>query len=156
MNKLDIYTDGACLGNPGPGGYGAFIIDRENLDVRHVEGSFVKTTNNRVELVAVIEAINSLSLQERVKEITIYSDSKYVVSAVNEGWLKSWVTNNFKKKKNVDLWEKFITACSGLNINFVWIKGHEGNFYNEKCDVIANQSAKGLRGEAKIDDGYEY
>lgn len=137
MKKVEIYTDGACTGNPGKGGFGAVLI--YNGVEKELSRGFRKTTNNRMELMAAIEALNLL---KEACEVDLYSDSKYLTDAINKGWLDSWVKNGWKKadKKpvlNVDLWEQLISAKEKHSVNFIWVKGHSGNKYNEKCDELA-------------------
>lgn len=142
MKKVDIYTDGACSGNPGPGGWGAVIVYR-GIE-KELSGGEHKTTNNRMELTAVISAL--LMLKEPC-DITLYSDSKYIVDALNHGWAKSWKKNQWIKsdKKpalNVDLWEKLLELCSVHKVKPVWIRGHVGHEYNERCDRLAVSQAE--------------
>ena len=142
MKKIKMYTDGACRGNPGPGGYACILVYGENEKV--VSGGEKETTNNRMELSAVIEGLSAL---KEPCEITIVSDSKYVVSAINEGWLSSWIKKGWKKSDgkavlNVDLWKKYVDASSNHSIKYEWIKGHNGHEYNERCDSIAVSKAE--------------
>lgn len=137
MKKVEIYTDGACTGNPGKGGYGAVLI--YNGTEKEISKGFRETTNNRMELMAAIDA---LSLLKEPCEVDLYSDSKYLTDAINKGWLESWVKNGWKKadkKKvmNVDLWESIIRLTEKHTVNFIWVKGHAGNKYNEVCDNLA-------------------
>ena len=137
MKKVEIYTDGACTGNPGKGGYGAVLI--YNGTEKEISKGFRETTNNRMELMAAIDA---LSLLKEPCEVDLYSDSKYLTDAINKGWLESWVKNGWKKadkKKvmNVDLWESIIRLTEKHSVNFIWVKGHAGNKYNEVCDKLA-------------------
>ena len=137
MKKVTIYTDGACSGNPGPGGYGCVLI--YNGHEKRLSGGERETTNNRMELTAVITALSALKEPCRVELI---SDSKYVIEAINAGWLDSWVKNGWKKADrkpvlNVDLWEKLISLLAVHDVEFSWVKGHDGNKYNEICDELA-------------------
>lgn len=137
MKKVMMYTDGACGGNPGPGGYGCILVYKENE--REIHGGDAQTTNNRMELSAVIEGLSALN---EPCEVTVTSDSKYVTDAINKGWLDSWRAHGWKKadKKpvlNVDLWEKLIPLIEKHNVKFEWIKGHNGHEYNERCDRMA-------------------
>ena len=137
MKKIDIYTDGACTGNPGKGGYGAVLI-YNNVE-KEISGGYRLTTNNRMELIAAIEA---LKIVKEPCDITLYSDSKYLTDAINKGWLLNWKNNGWRKsdKKavlNVDLWEELLTLMGRHNISFVWVKGHAGTKYNERCDFLA-------------------
>lgn len=148
--QLTIYTDGAARGNPGPGGYGAILIWG---DVRkELSGGYRRTTNNRMELLAVIRALEALK-KEGIN-ITIYSDSQYVVKAVNEGWLKNWVATDFKGgKKNKDLWMQYYELAKKNNIRFVWVRGHADNPFNNRCDELATAAADGT--DLLVDEGYE-
>ena len=137
--SIIIYTDGSAKGNPGNGGYG--IVMMSGAHRKEIKQGFKLTTNNRMELLAVIVAL------ERVKkensEITIYSDSKYVVDAIEKKWVFSWEKINFKKKKNPDLWIRFLKIYRKQKVRFIWIKGHANNKENERCDVLAVQAADG-------------
>ncbi|OPJ55815.1 ribonuclease HI [Alkalithermobacter paradoxus] len=150
MDEIVIYTDGACLGNPdGPGGYGAVLIckigDKEHK--KELSGGFNKTTNNRMELMAVIVALEAL---KRPCNVTLYSDSKYIVDAINLGWVMKWKRNSWykdakkkEKAKNVDLWIRLLKAMENHNVKFEWVKGHAGNWGNELCDKLASSAALG-------------
>ena len=144
-----MYTDGASRGNPGPGGYGVVLKYGEHR--KELSEGFRKTTNNRMELLAVIKGLEALT-REGVP-VTIYSDSKYVVEAVEKGWLWGWVKKGFKGKKNPDLWQRFIPAYKRSRVKFKWVKGHAGNIENERCDQLAVQSAQGAN--LLIDHGFE-
>ena len=133
-NYYTIYTDGTCSGNPGPGGYGIVIFNRYKIR-KELSGGFRKTTNNRMELLASIIALEFLS--EESKKILFYSDSKYVVDAVEKKWCFKWQEEGFKNKKNEDLWNRFLKIYMKYHIQFEWIKGHNGNFENERCDELA-------------------
>jgi len=134
-----IYTDGAAKGNPGNGGYGTVMISGKLR--KEISQGFQLTTNNRMELLAVIAGLENLkSLQETV---TIYSDSKYVVDAVNKKWLFSWEKKNFNKKKNPDLWIRFLISYRKHLVTFIWIKGHNDNLENERCDYLAVKASEG-------------
>ena len=130
--KVIIYTDGAASGNPGPGGYGAVLMYGKHQ--KELSKGFRLTTNNRMELLSVVEA---LKLLKEPCDVTIYSDSKYVVDAVEKGWLFGWQKKNFKGKKNPDLWKLFLSEYNKHKIRFKWVKGHSGNVYNERCDELA-------------------
>ncbi len=137
MKKVEIYTDGACSGNPGPGGWCAILI--YNGRERIVFGSEKETTNNRMELLGVISALEAL---KESCEVVLTSDSKYVTDAVNKGWLNSWRSKNWRKSDgktalNVDLWQRLLPQLERHEVEFVWIKGHDGHPYNERCDSIA-------------------
>ena len=137
MKHVDIYTDGACSGNPGKGGWGAVLV--YGKFEREMSGGEKETTNNRMELTAVIESLKAL---KEPCEVTLTTDSKYVCDAINQGWLDSWRKNGWRKadKKpvlNVDLWEELIPLIEKHKVNFVWVKGHAGHAYNERCDTLA-------------------
>ena len=137
MKHVDIFTDGACSGNPGPGGYG--VILRFGQAEKELSGGADCTTNNRMELTAVIEGLAAL---KEPCEVTIYSDSKYVVDAIEKGWARGWQKNNCRKsdKKpalNPDLWERLLSLIDGHKVSFVWLKGHDGHPENERCDRLA-------------------
>ncbi len=147
---LIVYTDGAARGNPGPGGYGTILKwgDTE----KEISQGYRKTTNNRMELMAVIAALEHL--KKDGLQITIYSDSQYVVKAVEEGWLKNWIATNFKGgKKNRDLWTKFFELSKKHQIRFKWVKGHADNPYNNRCDMLATIAADGHH--LLVDEFYE-
>ena len=132
-----MYTDGACSGNPGKGGWGAVLV--YNGIEKELSGGELETTNNRMELTAVIEALSRL---KEPCEVTLTTDSKYVCDAINKGWLNSWKNNNWKKadKKpalNVDLWQKLLPLLETHRVEFCWVKGHNGHPYNERCDSLA-------------------
>lgn len=147
---LVIYTDGASRGNPGPGGYGA-ILKWGDVEKELSQG-FRKTTNNRMELLAVIAALEYL--KKDGLQITIYSDSQYVVKAVEEGWLNNWIRTDFKGgKKNKDLWYRFYDLSKQHQIKFIWVKGHAQNPYNNRCDELATTAADGY--QLLADEGYE-
>ena len=134
-----MYTDGASKGNPGPGGYGTVLKYYHHR--KELSEGYRLTTNNRMELLAVIKGLEAITKDKQ--EVTIYSDSKYVVEAVEKGWLWNWVKKGFKDKKNPDLWRRFIELYRKHKIKFVWVKGHAGNQENERCDELAVQSATG-------------
>jgi ribonuclease HI len=147
---LTIYTDGAARGNPGRGGYGALLMWKGK--VKEISQGFKHTTNNRMELMSVIAALESLT---RVGlHIEVYSDSKYVVQAVSERWLDKWIATDFKGgKKNKDLWTRYYKLSKNHQIKFIWVKGHASNPYNQRCDELATRAAdNGLLIE---DVGYE-
>ncbi len=147
--QLIIYTDGAARGNPGPGGYGAIL--QWGTIAKELSQGYRHTTNNRMELMAVIAALNNLNRDNL--EITIYSDSAYVVNAIEKGWLFGWAKKGFAGKKNKDLWAIFLTYYNRHRIKFVWVKGHADNPYNNRCDVLATLAADS--GNWLIDEGYE-
>ena len=142
MKKVEIFTDGACSGNPGPGGWGAVL--RCGTAEKELSGGEKNTTNNRMELTAVISALSALKQRCTV---TICSDSKYVIDAVTKGWAKSWQKNNWIKsdKKpalNADLWERLLGLLDQHDVSFVWIKGHAGHPENERCDQMAVEESR--------------
>lgn len=137
MKQIEIYTDGACSGNPGPGGWGAVLV--YNGKEKELSGSEKNTTNNRMELTAVIMALNALN---QPCEVKLTTDSKYVCDAVNKGWVYSWRKNGWRKsdKKpalNVDLWKELLSLLEKHKVEFIWVKGHNGHKYNEICDALA-------------------
>lgn len=137
MKQIEIYTDGACSGNPGPGGWGAVLV--YNGKEKELSGSEKNTTNNRMELTAVIMALNALN---QPCEVKLTTDSKYVCDAVNKGWVYSWRKNDWRKsdKKpalNVDLWKELLSLLEKHDVEFIWVKGHNGHKYNEICDALA-------------------
>lgn len=149
-NSITIYTDGAARGNPGPGGYGAILMWGDLR--KELSNGYRHTTNNRMELMAVIAALQAL--KKEGQRITVYSDSSYVVKAVEEGWLKNWIKTNFKGgKKNKDLWMLYHSLSQKHHIQFKWVKGHANNPYNNRCDELATAAADGKN--LAIDDGYE-
>ena len=140
MKKVDLYTDGACSGNPGPGGYG--VILKYGDYEREISGGEEKTTNNRMELLAVIVGLESL--KERCF-VTLYSDSKYVVDGLQKGWALSWQKKGWKKSDgkpalNPELWKRLLDLTEQHCMQYVWVKGHNGNPYNERCDRLAVQA----------------
>ena len=136
---IKIYTDGAAQGNPGPGGYGTIM--RYGQHEKEFSQGFRLTTNNRMELLAVIVGLEAI--KKDGISITIYSDSKYVVDSVEKGWIWSWEKKNFAKKANSDLWMRYIPLHRKYKPKFVWIKGHAGHPENERCDQLAVQAASG-------------
>jgi ribonuclease HI len=147
--KITIYTDGAARGNPGPGGYGAILMSGNYR--KELSDGFAHTTNNRMELLAVITALEALKIEGC--EVTVYSDSKYVVDAIEKGWLRSWVQKRFKNKKNPDLWLRYLEVSKKHNVRFVWVKGHADNPYNERCDELAVNAS--YNPVLKEDAGYQ-
>jgi len=131
---IKIFTDGSSRGNPGPGGYGVVMLYKDNR--KELSQGYKTTTNNRMELTAVIKALEAI--KKNSIKVTIYSDSKYVVESVEKGWIWNWEKKNFKKKQNIDLWKQFIPLYKKYNIKFVWVKGHAGIKENERCDELAN------------------
>ncbi len=149
MSNITIYTDGAARGNPGPGGYGVVLLSGKYR--KELAAGFRCTTNNRMELLAVIIALETLRFEG--SEVVIYSDSKYVVDAVEKGWVFGWQKKQFKGKKNPDLWQRFLRIYPKHNVKFVWVKGHDNNVENERCDALAVAASLGK--ELHIDSGYE-
>ena len=148
--QIIIYTDGASRGNPGPGGYGAVLIWGDVK--KELSQGYRLTTNNRMELMAVIAALDAM--KKNNLDLLIYSDSNYVVKAVEEGWLKNWIRNDFKGgKKNKDLWLRFNDLAKNHKLKFKWVKGHADNFYNTRCDELATEAADGKN--LLVDEGYE-
>ena len=149
-NQITIYTDGSSRGNPGPGGDGTLLMWGDK--VKELSQGFRKTTNNRMELWAVIAGLEQLKRTDL--PIVIYSDSQYVVNAIEKGWLNGWIANNFKGgKKNPDLWRKYYELSRPFRIRFVWVKGHADNPYNNRCDELATRAADGR--DLLVDYGYE-
>ena len=141
MSRLiKIYTDGSSIGNPGPGGYGiVMLVDNEDYKKEFSQG-FNLTTNNRMELLAVIVALEKIKIKN--SKVKVYTDSKYVSDAVEKGWLFNWVKKDFINKKNPDLWRRFLDIYNEHEVKFQWVKGHNNDFYNERCDFLANLAAK--------------
>lgn len=146
--QITIYTDGAALGNPGPGGFGAVLMAGTHR--KEIWQGFKHTTNNRMELLAVIVALESI--KKEGCDITIYSDSKYVVDAIEKKWIYGWQKKGFAKVANPDLWKRFLAVFSKHRVKFIWVKGHAGNPENERCDVLATEAAR--MPNLIIDDGY--
>ena len=147
---VNIYTDGACKGNPGPGGYG-IILESEGYKSKEISKGFRLTTNNRMELLAIIDALKLLKRDDL--DITIYSDSRYVVDAVNKGWVFGWLRKGFKDKKNPDMWREYLKLHQRLKPTLVWIKGHNDHPQNERCDQLAVKAAKSDR--LAVDEVFE-
>lgn len=153
MKKVTIYTDGACSGNPGPGGYGAILQHGKNR--KELSGGFRKTTNNRMELLAVIAGLEAL---KDPCDVTVFSDSRYIVDAVNKGWARRWKANGWRRNKkdravNPDLWERLLTLLDTHDTEFRWVKGHAGNPGNERADALAVAAAN--TEDLAVDQGYE-
>lgn len=154
---VDIYTDGAARGNPdGPGGYGTileYVDSKGQLHTREYSQGYVKTTNNRMELMAVITGLEALN---RPCDVTVYSDSQYVVNAFNQHWIDGWLKKGWKRGKNepvknTDLWKRLLKAKEPHNVTFQWVKGHDGHPQNERCDELATTAADG--NELIVDEG---
>jgi len=153
LKHITIYTDGACQGNPGPGGYAAVLIFNGNR--KELSGGFRLTTNNRMELYAAIEGLKAL--RERCR-VTLHSDSRYLVDAVGKGWAKRWRANGWKRNKkesaqNPDLWTELLDLLDRHDVEFVWVAGHAGIQENERCDRLSVDAAK--RGDLPADEEYE-
>ncbi|MCY4419259.1 MAG: reverse transcriptase-like protein [Cytophagales bacterium] len=153
MSRALLFTDGACHINPGPGGYGAIL--KTDAGEKIIQEDFSFTTNNRMELMGVLSGIREL--KKTSSEIHIYSDSKYVVNAIREGWVWKWKAKHFKKKKNKDLWTEYIRLSEGMNISLHWVKGHNGHPENERCHVLAQKAVEKVlkEGTQNKDVGYE-
>jgi len=136
LKKITLFSDGSALGNPGPGGYGAILRygDKERI----IRGGEAHTTNNRMELLGVIEGLRAL---KEPCDVTIISDSSYVIKGINE-WLEGWIKRNFAKVKNPDLWQEYIKVSAPHRIKGVWVRGHNGHIENEQCDIIAKEEAE--------------
>ena len=148
MSKITLYTDGAARGNPGPGGYGVVLI--YGTHKKELSKGFKYTTNNRMELWAIIAGLESI--KNREIPVTIYSDSQYVVNSINKGWLNTWMKTNFKGgKKNSDLWKKYHALAKDFTINIFWVKGHADNEFNNRCDELATAAADGKNLEADVE-----
>jgi ribonuclease HI len=152
LNHVTIYTDGACLGNPGPGGFGAVLLYGSNR--REVSGGFRRTTNNRMEMMAAIAALEAL---KEPCQVTLYSDSQYLVNAMSKGWAERWRANGWRRNKrelaiNPDLWARLLDLCGYHTVEFLWVRGHSGTRENERCDRLAVAAAHqpGL----PVDEGY--
>ena len=153
IKTVDIYTDGACSGNPGKGGYGVVML--YNGARKELSAGYKRTTNNRMEVLAVIKGLEAL--KERCR-VNLYSDSKYVVDAVSKGWAKKWKANGWKKADktkalNVDLWERLLSLLEYHEVNFIWVKGHADNKENERCDFLARMAIES--GNLCEDKNYE-
>lgn len=153
QNTIIVYTDGACTGNPGKGGYGAVIIDGDRTE--ELSGGYKLTTNNRMEMMAAIAALESLKSNSQVK---LHSDSKYLVDAMVKGWAKKWQANGWRRNKkemakNPDLWQELLDLCKIHKVEFIWVKGHAGIPENERCDALAVAAAH--QSNLAIDAGYE-
>jgi len=147
--QITIYTDGAARGNPGPGGYGVVLLSGEFR--KEISEGYKHTTNNRMELLAVIVALETLKIPG--SEVTIYTDSKYVADAVTKGWVFDWVKKRFKGKKNPDLWLRFLEIYKKHVVKFIWVKGHNNNPLNERCDELA--VAASMKSNLLEDTGYQ-
>ena len=150
-NRVNIYTDGSAIGNPGPGGYGIIMEWVNKKYIKEFSEGYQMTTNNRMELLAIIIALESLKIEPM--EVMVFSDSKYVVESVDKKWVFSWEKKQFKGKKNPDLWKRYLLVHRKHKVSFKWIKGHNKHPQNERCDQLALNAAK--RKNKKIDLYYE-
>ncbi len=152
IKQVTIYTDGACLGNPGPGGYGIVLLYEGHK--RELSGGYQNTTNNRMEIMAAIAGLEALKEQCKV---TLYSDSEYLVKAMSRGWARRWRANGWKRNKreralNPDLWERLLLLCEYHEVQFSWVKGHAGTSENTRCDELAMEAAQ--KPNLPRDEGY--
>lgn len=144
VDRIDIYTDGSCIKNPGPGGYGVVLLHGQRR--KELSGGFRFTTNNRMEILAAIKGLEEL---KKSSEVTLFSDSQYLVRAIEEGWAVRWKANGWKRNKkgekalNPDLWDRMLAVCGRHEVVFKWVRGHSGVPENERCDHLANQAAHG-------------
>ena len=150
---VTIYTDGACIGNPGPGGYGTVLLSGERR--KELSGGFSNTTNNRMEILAAIVGLEAL---KKPSAVTLYSDSRYLVDAIEKGWAVKWQANGWMRNKkdravNPDLWERLLALTKQHDVEFRWVRGHAGNKENERCDKLAVAAAKGKN--LAVDSGYK-
>lgn len=153
MNQVVIYTDGACLGNPGPGGYGVVLMHGSRQ--REISAGYRLTTNNRMEMLAAIVGLEAL---KGPRVVMLYSDSRYLVDAMTKGWARRWQANGWQRTRaeraaNPDLWERLLTCASTHQVTFSWVRGHAGNQWNERCDQLATAAARGPT--LLTDSGYE-
>ena len=149
MSEIKVYTDGSSRGNPGPGGYGAILIFGHQR--KELSEGFRKTTNNRMELMAVCAALEKIKSDKF--PVTVYSDSKYVIDAITKGWVFGWRQKGFKGKKNADLWLRYLQIHDKFKISYHWVRGHNGHPENERCDVLAVKAAE--NGPHLIDEQFE-
>ena len=153
LREVEIYTDGGCLNNPGPGGFGVVLLYGDHR--KELSGGFRLTTNNRMEILAAIKGLEAL--KERCR-VTIYSDSQYVVNAIDKGWAQRWRDNNWRRNKkekaiNPDLWGRLLDLCERHEVHFLWVKGHAGNKENERCDQLVQKAIQ--RGDLEDDENYD-
>ncbi len=153
LPEVEIYSDGCCIDNPGPGGYGVVLLHKNRR--KEISGGFRRTTNNRMELLAAIAGLEALKKRSRV---TVYSDSQYLVNAVEQGWARQWQAHNWRRGRkeqaiNPDLWERLLALLDRHEVRFVWVRGHAGNPENERADELARGAAAG--NDLAIDAGYE-
>ncbi|MFI3281259.1 MAG: ribonuclease HI [Rikenellaceae bacterium] len=149
MAQITIYTDGSALGNPGAGGYGVVLLSGQHR--KELSAGFTLTTNNRMELMAVCVALETLKFEG--SDVTIYSDSKYVVDSVEKGWVFGWERKGYIGKKNPDLWQRFLRIYRKHNVKFIWVKGHSSTVENNRCDFLAVAAANN-REQLTVDAGY--
>ena len=147
--KINIYTDGSAKGNPGKGGFGVILIAGKHY--KEISQGFRNTTNNRMELLAVIVGLEHL--KNNNSEVVVHSDSKYVVDSVEKKWVFQWEKKHFKGKKNIDLWKRFLTIYKKHKVSLNWVKGHAGHPENERCDYLAVEASEQL--QLLVDEGYE-
>ena len=152
QKTIHIYTDGSCLGNPGPGGYGAVLIYKQHK--KELSDGFAHTTNNRMELLGAITALDALKGHQRV---VLTTDSQYVINGIEKGWAARWQANGWMRNKkeralNPDMWERLLKVCDRHDVRFEWIRGHTGHPENERCDELANTAARG--GDQILDEGF--
>ncbi|MDR2168305.1 MAG: ribonuclease HI [Clostridiales bacterium] len=152
MKNVEIYTDGACSGNPGPGGYGIVLLYKKHR--KEISGCYKLTTNNRMEILAAILALETLKEPCTVR---LYSDSRYLVDAIEKGWVLRWQKNNWMRNKsdaavNVDLWKRLLAQLRRHRVEFVWVRGHASNVENNRCDELAREAIK--CGDFLVDSGY--
>lgn len=160
LMRVVAYSDGSSRGNPGPGGYGAVLLYTDPTGRLHTKSlcqGYRRTTNNRMELMGAIAALEALT---RPCEVELHSDSQYLVNAINKRWVQGWIkrgwkTANKQPVKNPDLWERLLSAMGPHDVTFVWVKGHAGHEYNELCDTLATESADGKRGPLVEDAGFQ-
>lgn len=155
MKRVDIYTDGSSRGNPGPGGYGTVV--KFGPHTRELAQGFLETTNNRMEILA---AVAGLEILKEPCQVTVYSDSRYLVDAQTKGWVDGWKARGWKKKdksevKNIDLWKRLEKATADHEVEWRWVKGHAGHEMNELCDQLATEAADGERGGRIRDEGFQ-
>lgn len=146
---IELFTDGSSRGNPGPGGYG--VVLKSGSHRKEISAGYILTTNNRMELMAVIVGLEAL--KKNNSSVNVYSDSSYVCDAINKGWLFVWEKKNFSGKKNRDLWIRFLSVYRRHRVKFTWIKGHAGHAENERCDALAVDASKAA--SLLIDEGYD-
>ena len=151
MKTVDIYTDGACSGNPGPGGYGVVLLHGPHR--REISAGYARTTNNRMEVLAAVVALEAL---KEPCTVSLYSDSRYLVDAIEKGWVDRWRANNWMRNKkeaavNVDLWERLLPLLARHRVRFIWVRGHSDNVENNRCDALARAA---IEADLLVDEGY--